>query len=166
MLFGKLNHPRNIGSDKKFVLRFLRARNYNVDEAREVFKKYLKVREIFPQYYKNLIVKDPGVYDLMSRGYMFPLYERDQLGRTVIFGRGAMFKQKYGHRPTDLFRSIIMTLETLLDDEENQKNGFVYIFDQEGVCLSDVTYLGVFELQKMARSGEVSITITIIVIGC
>jgi hypothetical protein len=47
-----------------------------------------------------------------------------------------------------------MTFETLLDDEENQKRGFVYIFDQEGVCLSEVTYVGVFEMQKLARSGE------------
>ena len=151
----RLTYPFDL-SDKKFLLRFLRVRNYNVEEAREVMRKYFKVREMYPYCYKSLDVMDPTVYDLMSRGYIFPLYEKDQLGRTVIFVRGAVFKQKYGHQPTDLFRSIIMTLETLLDDEENQKKGFVYIFDQEGVCLSDVTYLGVFELQKLARSGEVS----------
>ena len=75
----------------------------------------------------------------------------------MIFCRGAMFNQIYGHRPSDLFRSIMMTFETLLDDADNQKNGFVYVFDQEHVCLTQVTYLGVYELQKLARSGEVRI---------
>lgn len=137
--------------------RFLHARGFDLAEACETYKKFVKMRDMYPYCYKRLDVLDPAIYDLMSRGYLFPLWERDTLGRTVIFGRGAMFNQKYGHRPTDLFRSIMMTVETLLDDEDNQRNGFVYIFDQEGVCLSEVTYLGVFELQKLVRSGEVRI---------
>lgn len=144
-------------ADSSFLLRFLRVRNFNVRESAEVFIKYLKVREIHPYCYKNLDVTDNGVLDLMKRGYMFPLYERDNDGRTVIFCKGSTFNQKHGHKPTDLFRSIIMTFETLLDDGNNQLNGFTYIFDQSDVCLSEVTYLGVFELQKLARSGEVSV---------
>ena len=146
-------------TDASFLLRFLRVRNFNVREAAEVFIKYLKVRELHPHCYKSLDVRDPGVLDLMSRGYMFPLYERDKQGRMVIFCKGSTFNQKHGHKPTDLFRSIIMTFETLLDDQDNQSNGFTYIFDQSGVCLSEVTFLGVFELQKLARSGEVSNTL-------
>ena len=149
--------PPVLETDSRYLSRFLHARGFDLAEACETYKKFVKMRDMYPYCYKRLDVLDPAIYDLMSRGYLFPLWERDSLGRTVIFGRGAMFNQKYGHRPTDLFRSIMMTVETLLDDEENQRNGFVYIFDQEGVCLSEVTYLGVFELQKLVRSGEVRI---------
>lgn len=86
---------------------------------------------------------------------MFPLLERDAFGRTVVFGRCAMFNQKYGHKPTDLYRVIMMTIEVLLDDEQNQRNGLVYIWDQDQVCLSDVTYLGIREIKKLLQSGEV-----------
>lgn len=150
-------HFHFVLSETRFLTRFLRARGFDLGQACETYKRFVKMRDMYPHCYKQLDVMDPAIYDLMSRGYLFPLWERDALGRTVIFGRGAMFNQKYGHRPTDLFRSIMMTVETLLDDEENQRRGFVYIFDQEGVCLSEVTYLGVFEMQKLVRSGEVRI---------
>lgn len=143
--------------DDEFLLRFIRHRRNNFDEACKIFERYLKVRDAYPYCYKNLDICDESVYDLMTRGYMFPLLERDQHGRTVIFGRCAIFTKKCGHRPTDLFRAIAMTLETLLDNEDNQRNGFVYIFDQNGVSLSEVTYLGVLEMRKLAQSGEVSI---------
>ncbi|XP_053201711.1 alpha-tocopherol transfer protein-like [Panonychus citri] len=141
-------------TDDLFILRFLRFRKFNFDESCRVFEKYLKVRNVHPYCYKNLNIRDTSLYDLMKRGYIFPLFERDDRGRTVIFGRCAMFNQKFGHLPTDLFRSIIITFEILLDNEDNQKNGFVYIFDQEGVCLSEVTYLGIRELKRLAQSGE------------
>ena len=152
-----LQQLRPCCADTQYLTRFLRARGFDLTEACETFKKFVKTRDTYPHCYKRLDVLDPGISDLMGRGYLFPLWERDSLGRTVIFGRGAMFNQKFGHRPSDLFRAVMMTVETLLDDDENQRNGFVYIFDQEGVCLSEVTYLGVFELQKLVRSGEVRI---------
>lgn len=48
-----------------------------------------------------------------------------------------------------------MTLETLSLDADNQKRGFVYVVDFEGQYLSDIAYVGLFEAQKLARSGEV-----------
>lgn len=120
-----------------------------------MFEKYIKVRQSYPHCYQNLDIKDASLHDLLKRGYLFPLLERDDKGRTVIFGRCAMFNQKYGHKPTDLFRAIMMTFEVLLDDEQNQRNGFVYVFDDDQVCLSDVTYVGIREMKKLLQSGEV-----------
>lgn len=121
-----------------------------------MFEKYLKIKATHPHCYRNLDIKEPTVFDLMSKGYLFPLEEKDPEGRVVLFGRSAMFSQKSGHKPSDLFRSIIMSYETLLEDPEVQKKGFVYIFDQEGVQLSEVTYLGLWEMQRLLKSGEVS----------
>ncbi|RWS13273.1 uncharacterized protein B4U79_06023 [Dinothrombium tinctorium] len=140
-----------IVSERRFV-------NPNIGCCR-LYEKYIKVRNLYPQCYRNLDINDTSVYDLMCRGYIFPLLERDRKGRVVIFGRSAMFRQKHGHRPTDLFRALTMTLETLLDDEENQVNGFVYIFDQEGVTLTEITYLGVWQMQKLLKSGEHSLPV-------
>ncbi|RWS23703.1 clavesin-1-like protein [Leptotrombidium deliense] len=146
-----LNHPK---LDDKFLLRFLRNRKFNLQNACEMFEKYLKVRHLYPHCYQNLDINDCNVVDLFRRGYLFPLLERDPKGRTVIFVRSAIFNQKYGHKPTDLFRAITMTFEVLLDDELCQTNGFVYVFDQQNVCLSQVSYLGIREIQLLLQSGE------------
>ena len=90
--------------------------------------------------HQYLNVDEPAVLELISRGYIFPLINKDQFGRTVIMFRNEAFSfYKYGNLGTDLFRSIVMTFEFLLNqDESNQKNGFVYIVDFKESCLSEV----------------------------
>lgn len=61
-------------------MRFVRARNGNLDECCAMFAKYVKTREAHPYCYKTLDISEPSLSDLMQRGYMFPLLERDPKG--------------------------------------------------------------------------------------
>lgn len=141
-------------TDDSFLLRFLHFKKFDMQEALRCYVRYVKTRELHPTCYRNLDINEAQVFDLISRGYVFPLPEKDYQGRTVIFVRNGAFGQRFGHRATDLYRSLVMTLETLLCDESNQKNGLVYVVDFEGQYLSDVAFVGLVEPQKLARSGE------------
>lgn len=138
------------------MLRFLRFKKFNLPEAMTAYAQYCKSRDMYPFCYKHLDVDEHFVHDLFLRGYVFPLPERDAHGRTIVFIRNGAFGQRFGHRGTDLYRSLVMTLETLLLDDDNQKKGLVYVVDFEGQSLSDVAYVGILESQKLARSGEVT----------
>lgn len=142
--------------DEKFLLRFLRFKKFNLSEAIKAYAQYTRSRDRYPFCYKHLDVDEHLIHDLFVRGYVFPLFEKDNQGRTIVFVRNGAFGQRFGHRATDLYRSLVMTLETLLLDEDNQKKGLVYIVDFEGQSLADVAYVGILEAQKLARSGEVT----------
>ncbi|KAI1289281.1 Alpha-tocopherol transfer protein-like [Halotydeus destructor] len=141
-------------TDDCFLLRFIRFRKCNLADAKKVYVRYVKTRDQFAFVYKNLDVLEHGIHDLFLRGYVFPLLERDREGRTVVMVRNGAFGQKYGHQASDLYRSLVMTLETLLLDHDNQLKGLVYIVDFEGQSLSDIAYVGLLEAQKVGRSGE------------
>lgn len=125
--------------DTLFLKRFLHHRKFNQEEAEGTIINYIKARRDHPLCYQNLNIDDTAVLELIRRGYIFPLMEKDSGGHTVIMFRNEAFSYyKYGNLGTDLFRAIVMTFEHLLCDEDNQKKGFVYIVDFKGSCLSEV----------------------------
>ena len=64
-------------------------------------------------------VQDQALSDLVDRGYIYVLPDRDRHGRRVIFSQAAAFDpSKYS--TSDMMRAHVMTFETLLSDEENQ----------------------------------------------
>jgi len=138
------------------LLRFLRFKKFDLSAAMRAYGQYTKNRELYPFCYKQLDVREHLIHDLFERGYVFPLFDKDEHGRTIVFIRNGAFGQRFGHRSTDLYRCLVMTLECLLIDEDNQRRGLVYVVDFEGQLLSDVAYVGILEAQKLARSGEVS----------
>jgi len=123
--------------DSNFLLRFLRMKKFKQPEAQAVLLKYLKMRQQEPHYFHRLDIRDPAIDDLVSRGYMFVLPERDTLGRRVVISRGARVDPSR-HTPDQVIRTNLMTFETLLEDEENQVRGFTYLFDQKGIGFSHV----------------------------
>ena len=75
---------------------------------------------------------ETAISDLVDKGYIFVLPERDQHGRRVIFSQAAAFDSSKD-TVSDLMRTHVMTFEALLNDEENQVRGFTYIFDEKDV---------------------------------
>ncbi|XP_054722055.1 alpha-tocopherol transfer protein-like [Uloborus diversus] len=146
-------HFVNCRLDSNFLLRFLRMRKYRVDLAKQVLDKYLTVKTKYPVTYQKLDIQSSSLRDLISRGYVFPLPERDKEGRTVLFCvAGALDVSR--HKQSDVFRSFILTMEALMECELNQKRGITYIFTQEGYHISHALLVGLRDLQKMISSGE------------
>ncbi|KAF0295486.1 Alpha-tocopherol transfer protein-like [Amphibalanus amphitrite] len=112
-------------------------KKFRMPEAQAVLMKYLKMRQKEPRYFHRLDIQDPAINDLVSRGYMFVLPERDSAGRRVVVSRGSRVDPAR-HTPEQVIRTNLMTFETLLEDEENQIRGFTYLYDQKGIGFSHV----------------------------
>lgn len=133
--------------DTSFILRFLRMQKFDTKESCEIMDKYLTMRVQHPTWFQNLDCRDQAISDLVDKGYIFVLPERDQYGRRVIFSQAAAFdSSKY--TVSDLMRTHVMTFETLLNDEENQVRGFTYIFDEKDVSWSHISIWTPSEVSK------------------
>ncbi|XP_015930746.1 alpha-tocopherol transfer protein-like [Parasteatoda tepidariorum] len=149
-------HFINCRLDANFLLRFLRMRKYRVDLAQQVLDKYLTNKTKYPMTYQKLDIQKSSLRDLISRGYVFPLPERDKEGRVVLFCiAGALDSSR--HKQSDVFKSFLLAFEVLMECELNQKRGISYIFTQEGYHISHALLVGLRDLQKMVNSGEKAI---------
>ncbi|XP_013775368.1 clavesin-1-like isoform X2 [Limulus polyphemus] len=156
---GAQPHLVNPRLDDRFLLRFLRHRKFNFNDSQLLLEKYMKARTKFPHCFQLLDIETPGVLDLLSNGYVFPLPETDHHGRVVIFGIAGIMDPKR-HKPSDSFRAYMSTFEVLLDDENAQKQGFSYIFDQTEFRVSHFTSVGLRELQRLMSTGEKAMPIS------
>lgn len=152
-------HLVNPRLDDRFLLRFLYHRKFDLDDSQLLLEKYMKARTKFPHCFQVLDIETPGVLDLLSNGYVFPLPETDQHGRVVIFGIAGINDPKR-HKPTDTFRAYMSTFEVLLDNENAQKHGFSYIFDQTDFRISHFTSVGLRDLQRLISAGEKAMPIS------
>jgi len=140
-------HFRRARLDSNFILRFLRMQKFEIKESCEILDKYMTMRCQYPAWFQNLDCKDPSLADLVDKGYIFVLPDRDQHGRRVIFSRAAAFDPtKY--TTSDMMRAHVMTFETLLNDEENQVRGFTYVFDEKAVSWSHLSIWTPSEVSK------------------
>lgn len=78
---------QNVRTDDRFLLRFLRAKKFSVPMAEQLMLKYLNLKRTFPEMTANLDFLSPGMYDVISSGYLFVSPIRDQNGRRVIVAR-------------------------------------------------------------------------------
>lgn len=120
---------------------------FEIKESCEILDKYMTMRCQYPAWFQNLDCKDPALADLVDKGYIFVLPDRDQHGRRVIFSQAAAFDpSKY--TTSDMMRAHVMTFETLLNDEENQVRGFTYVFDEKSVSWSHLSIWTPSEVSK------------------
>lgn len=75
---------RNIRTDDRFLLRFLRAKKFSVPMAEQMLLKYMNLRRTFATMITNLDFLEPKVASLINNGYIFASPIRDSKGRRVI----------------------------------------------------------------------------------
>jgi len=131
---------KNCRQDANFLLRFLRHKKFNVSLAKDTLVQYLTMRQEHSKWFHNLSLLDPVVEDLINRGVVFALPQRDRNGRRVIFTIGGNIDPAR-HKTEDVMRAIMVCLESMLEDEENQVLGFSYILDESGITLSHISKL-------------------------
>ncbi|KAF4519787.1 hypothetical protein B566_EDAN009038 [Ephemera danica] len=124
-------HPdiRNCRTDAVFLLRFLRTRKFSIPQAQEMLERYLAMRETNVNWFRNLDVNDKIVNEIIERGYIVPLPERDSFGRQVIFtciGRLDPHRYTAAH----VIRAHSVVIEVLMDDEETHVCGVVNVSDK------------------------------------
>lgn len=140
-------HLQNCRTDQNFLLRFLRMQKYKVEKSCLVLEKYLTMRCSHPKWFQNLDIQDPLLAELIHKGYIFVLPEKDSEGRRVVFSV-ARNLDPTRHSNSDAMRAHILTFEALLQEEENQIRGFTYIFDCSGLTLS---HLSIWTPQEVGK---------------
>uniref|UniRef100_A0A182MHU0 CRAL-TRIO domain-containing protein n=1 Tax=Anopheles culicifacies TaxID=139723 RepID=A0A182MHU0_9DIPT len=113
-------------TDAKFLLRFLRYRQFSVPMACEALERYLTLRELYPSWFKNLDYTDPIMKDIFHNG-PFIFLGWDSTGRLVGLSRFGRFDGR--NSPSQDARFMAMLMETLLEVEEFQIGGCHILID-------------------------------------
>ncbi|XP_036034349.1 alpha-tocopherol transfer protein isoform X2 [Onychomys torridus] len=111
-----------------FLLRFLRARDFDLDLAWRLLKNYYKWRAECPELSADLHPR--SIIGLLKAGYHGVLRSRDPTGSRVLIYRIAHWDPKV-FTAYDVFRVSLITSELIVQEVETQRNGVKAIFDLE-----------------------------------
>ncbi|XP_030070823.1 alpha-tocopherol transfer protein isoform X2 [Microcaecilia unicolor] len=134
---GESEHwPLGLADD--FLLRFLRARDFNIDLAYKLLKNYHKWRVECPEISGDL--RPSSVMNLLSAGCLGVLRSRDSSGSKVLIHRIGQCDPKL-FTAYEVYRVCVITSELIVKETETQRNGAKVICD-----LQDWQYAHAFQL--------------------
>ncbi|XP_066263024.1 clavesin-2-like [Euwallacea similis] len=144
-------HPniKKCRTDAPFLLRFLRTKKFSVPQSCEMLERYLTIRQLYPQWFRNLDPEDKDLKEIIEAGYLVPLLERDN-GRLVLFSCAGKF-DPHKYTSADMVRVHSLVTEALMDDEVNQINGYTYINDESGFQMAHISLWSLTDVRNILR---------------
>ncbi|CAG9762111.1 unnamed protein product [Ceutorhynchus assimilis] len=144
-------HPniKKCRTDAPFLLRFLRTKKFSVPLACEMLERYLTIRQLYPQWFRNLDTEDKDLAEIINAGYLVPLLERDN-GRLVLFSCAGKF-DPHKYTSAHMVRVHSLVTEALMDDEINQINGYTYINDESGFQMAHISLWSLTDVRNILR---------------
>lgn len=137
-------------TDANFLLRFLRTKKFHLPLAQELLERYITIRNLYPKWFQNLDVRDATIQSIIDSGYIVPLPGRDEQGRKLILTCASNF-DPYKYSSVDMVRVHSIVVESLMDDEENQINGYVHVNDESGLSMGHISLWSLSDIRKMLR---------------
>ncbi|XP_033855033.1 alpha-tocopherol transfer protein isoform X2 [Acipenser ruthenus] len=120
---------RQLELSDTFLLRFLRARDFDVDLSLKLLINYHKWRKECPEISGNL--HPSAVLGLLRNNYHGVLRSRDVNGSRVLIYRIGQWNPTH-HTAYEVFRVSLITSELIVQEIETQRNGLKAIFDLQG----------------------------------
>ena len=122
--------------DDKFILQFLRARKFDIPDSSALLLNYHEIREKWPELFVK--IKNPQqLLSSLNIGPVCPLKQRSKDGCCI-------FSVQYGKDNSsllDVIAIVYLTIEHLLESEENQVYGFVMLHDLSYVTVNFATQI-------------------------
>lgn len=115
-------------TDDDFLLRFLHARKMNIQESFQLLVNYYSYRHRNRHLFIHLNAQDESIQQALKDGFPGVLQQRDRKGRCVL----VIFTAHWDHCNYSLiavYRALLLTLEKLVEEKQNQLNGFVVVVD-------------------------------------
>ncbi|XP_053674571.1 retinaldehyde-binding protein 1-like [Anopheles nili] len=143
-------HIRKCRTDAKFLLRFLRFRQFSVPMACEALERYLAVRELYPSWFKNLDCNEPIMKEIFHNA-PFTLLGWDDAGQLVGLSQFKHFDGEK-HAPFQDGRFMVMLMETMLECEEFQIGGCQELLDFTGSTVQNFEKWSTTDLRIMMET--------------
>ncbi|KAH9372938.1 hypothetical protein HPB48_019265 [Haemaphysalis longicornis] len=141
-------------SDDAFLVKFLRARKYNVERACDTIKKYFTCRRENPDIFEGLT---PATFpfDVACRQQQLFTVSRkkDSKGRVVFLINAGVWDGK-AVSATEFFKVDVVHVEHMLLDEEAQIKGFVAVFNLKGLGVPHLALYTPSNLRKLCTCSE------------
>ncbi|KAI8501128.1 hypothetical protein Bbelb_212230, partial [Branchiostoma belcheri] len=138
----------NARTDGVFLLRFLRARKFDCDRAFKLLQNYYRVRTSTPEIFENLLPS--AVQHVLEKGVVTALPGRDREGRSVIIFRPGRWDPD-DWPIYDNVRAAILSMELLLEEEETQVSGVMFVQDESGVTARHAYQVGLRYVRTIAN---------------
>lgn len=117
----------NFKMDDSTLMKFLYARKFDLNETQELIENYYSWRRRNPEIFRNFTLDADDIKKNLENGLPGVLNSRDRKGRCVLILNAINWDFSYGL--ISIYRSILITLEYLINEVQNQANGFVVIVD-------------------------------------
>ena len=140
-------------TDDKFLLRFLRARKFDEERAFELLCTHLEFQKDNKSYFQGLSLSE--LRNVLKEGFPGVLASTDSNGsRVMVLFPGRWNKDLFTFE--EIVKSLILTMEELLAEEETQVNGVVVIIDFSGWSMrKHGRYVSLHELKSVIQIFQV-----------
>lgn len=123
----------NLDLSDGVLIRFLRARDFNIELSLKLLLNYQRWRRECPEISANL--HPASVLGLLQNHYHGVLSQRDHSGSRVLIYRIAQWNSK-DFSAYEVFRVSLITSELIVRETETQRRGIKVIFDLQGWCFA------------------------------
>ncbi|XP_003978513.1 alpha-tocopherol transfer protein isoform X1 [Takifugu rubripes] len=145
VLAGGLSGVRTFSNG--FLLKFLRARDFDVELALKLLLNYQTWRKESPEISKCL--SPSSVLGLLNTSYHAVFQQRDHTGSRVLIYRIGQWSPK-DWSAFQVFQVSLMTSEIISTETETQRHGLKVIFDLKGWSLSHALQFSPFLARKIS----------------
>ena len=141
-------------SDDAFLMIFLRARRYNVEESFQLLSNYIEFRSKNAAIFENLSAWQ--LHHVIEDGFPCVLPYSDQNGaQMIIIFAGSWDTDTYGTE--EILKAFILSMERLIENDEAQLNGIVIIADFSGWTASHASRLSLSFVRQVFSMFQVSL---------
>lgn len=151
-------HPyiKQIRQDDIFLLQFLRTKKYTMDMVFKSFENYNLAQKKYAKWFDIEDKEFDKMMELYQTGYIFPLRDRDEEGRKIIFIQlRRLDPDRFSSADAIRLSAVVST--SLMEEEETQIAGTATIIDHEGISMRHTGMFSVTDIIDFAECVKSSV---------